>query len=339
MGDLQLADGELSFRIDGQPQLWPLREVEAEALGDDVRLTRRGAPERLIVEAAAWRAATGRTMAGDWRRELRLLAGLAALGVAIVLFVFVGVPVLSGPLARMTPPPLEARLGETYAAQLQFAFPPCLGVEGQDILHAFGDHLEDGMDSPFNILVEAVEAPMVNAFALPGGRVLITDNLIAEAQTPDELAAVIAHEAAHVERRHVMQAVWRSLGLGLILDAVVGGGTGAGQQAVLLAGSMTELRYSREAEAEADARGQEILQNLGFSSQGMSPFFRRLAGEEQRGEQAAGVMEFLSTHPDSLRRAEASKARAQPGVAAFTGEEWRAIKAACDGEPRRPSSD
>jgi beta-barrel assembly-enhancing protease len=77
--------------------------------------------------------------------------------------------------------------------------------------------------------------------------VLVTGDLIELAKTPDELSAVIAHEVAHVERRHVMQGVWRSLGLGLVLDAVVGGGTGADQQAVLLMGSVTDLRFSRRA--------------------------------------------------------------------------------------------
>lgn len=341
--EVEVSSWALSFRLADEPQIWRFSEIEVEPLGDQVRLKRRGQGARLTVAADDWRAATAADAAPVARRHRRrerdLIIGLALVAVAILLFVFVGVPLASGPMARLTPPPLEARLGETYAAQLQFAFPTCAGEAGQDILHAFGDRLEDGMDSPFNILVEAVEAPMVNAFALPGGRVLITDDLIAEAETPDELAAVIAHEAAHVEQRHVMQAVWRSLGLGLILDAVVGGGTGAGQQAVLLAGSVTELRYSRDAEAEADARGQEILQNLGFSSEGMAPFFRRLAGEDRRGERAAGVMEFLSTHPDSLRRAEASEARAQSGAVAFTADEWRTIKAACEGEPKDPSAD
>ncbi|MDP1874952.1 M48 family metallopeptidase [Phenylobacterium sp.] len=341
--EVEVSSWAISFRLGGEAQLWRMSEVEVESLGDQVRLRRRGQAARLTVAAEDWRAA----VAGDAapverrhrRRERRLVIGLFIAAAAILLFVFVGVPLASGPLARMTPPALEESLGDTYAAQLSIAFPPCAGQEGQDVLHAFGDRLEDGMDSPFNIMVEAVEAPMVNAFALPGGRVLITGDLIAEVETPDELAAVIAHEAAHVEQRHVMQAVWRSLGLGLILDAVVGGGTGAGQQAVLLAGSVTELRYSRDAEAEADVRGQEILQSLGYSSEGMGPFFRRLAGEEQRGEPAAGVMEFLSTHPDSLRRAEASNLRARPGAPAFSPDDWRKIKAACDDQPRRPSSD
>jgi Zn-dependent protease with chaperone function len=74
---------------------------------------------------------------------------------------------------------------------------------------------------------------------------MVTDRLIALAASPDELSAVIAHEAAHVEKRHVMQSVWRSFGFGVLLDAVVGGGTGAGQQAVLLIGSSTNLARPR----------------------------------------------------------------------------------------------
>lgn len=337
--EVEVTAWALAFRLGGDEHHWPLSQIEAEPLGDLVRLSRRGENARLTVSAQDWRAAASSVSEPverrRRRRERRMIAGLAVAAVAILLFVFVGVPLASGPLARATPPRFEAQLGETYAAQLGVVFPACAGQDAQDILHAFGDSLEDGMDSPFNIVVEAVEAPMVNAFALPGGRVLVTDDLIAESETPDELAAVIAHEAAHVEQRHVMQAVWRTVGLGMVLDLVVGGGTGAGQQAVLLAGSATELSYSRDAEAEADARGQEILQSLGLSSQGMAPFFRRLAAHEPEAGPAKSVMEFLSTHPDSLRRADASEARAQPGRPAFTAAEWQAIRAACDGDPRR----
>lgn len=142
------------------------------------------------------------------------------------------------------------------------------------------------------------------------------------------LAAVVAHEVAHIEQRHVMQAVWRSLGVGLLLDAVVGGGTGAGQQAVLLAGQATDLRYGREAELEADARGQALLVGAGLSSQGMAPFFERMhgAGEDERLATAA---EFVSTHPDSGRRAQRARHGARPGAAALSPSEWAAVRASC----------
>jgi predicted Zn-dependent protease len=139
---------------------------------------------------------------------------------------------------------------------------------------------------------------------------------------------VIAHEVAHVEKRHVMQAVWRSLGLGLVLDAVVGGGSGAGQQAVLLAGSVTDMRYSRDAEAQADERGQQLLQSAGLSSKGMKPFFVRLAAKGE-SEDARAVAELISDHPDTARRAVAAGKRERPGAPAFDAAQWASVKAVC----------
>jgi beta-barrel assembly-enhancing protease len=243
-------------------------------------------------------------------------------------FVFLGVPAASGPLARATPTSLERQIGRNFESQLTVAWAPCKGEAGQQALLALGDKLQGGTGEPFRIRVQAVEAPFANAFALPGGAVLVTDDLIAMARSPDELAAVIAHEVAHVERRHVMQAVWRSLGVGLVLDALLGGGTGAGQQAVLLAANVSELSYSRAAELEADAEGRRLLHARGLSSLGMAPFFDRLAAEGE-GRDAEAVRDLISTHPASRRRAAVSRAAARPGAAALSAPAWRAVKAAC----------
>jgi beta-barrel assembly-enhancing protease len=330
--DVALADGRLTFDVEGAAQAWRLDEAVVERAGDFVRISRPGDPARLHVAASDWPAPESPPDAQPIlkRNEVRLVAGLALAGLAMAAFVFVGMPMAAGPLARHTPVAFERRIGDSFEAQLGLVFKDCEGEAGQDALYAFGDRLETGT-SPFNVRVRAVQAPFANAFALPGGAVLVTDDLIAMAETPDELAAVIAHEAAHVELRHVMQAVWRSLGLGLVLDLVVGGGTGAGQQAVLLLGNVADLGYSREAEAEADARGRDLLHAQGLSSEGMAPFFERLAAKNE-GRDAAAVKEFVSSHPASLRRAEASRAAARPGEIAFEPTDWAAIKAAC--EPR-----
>ena len=326
----------LSFEADGETHVWALADLQVEDLGDRLRLSHPKVGDgRLTLDAAEWRASGGG--AGAERRhrsrEVRLVVGLAVAGMAIAAVVFIGVPAASGPLARATSPDIETRMGRNFEAQLSIAFRPCEAGPGQAALATFGHRLEAAADTPFDIRVRAVQAPMVNAFALPGGAVMVTDDLIALAKTPDELAAVISHEAAHVERRHVMQAVWRSLGLGLVLDAVVGGGSGAGQQAVLLAGSVADLRFSRSAEREADVRGQQLLEANGLSSQGMAPFFQRIAAKAE-GPGAVAVKELISSHPDSQRRAQESAARARPGAPAFTPAEWAAIKTACQ-KPKR----
>lgn len=334
-----LIDGDsLVFEADGQTHAWSLADLHVEDLGDRLRLSHPKVGDgRLTVDAAGWRASGGgaglRAERRHRSRETRLVLALAAAGLTLAAVVFIGVPAASGPLARATPPEVEKRMGRNFEAQLGLGFRSCSGAPGQAALTAFGHRLQAAADTPFDIRVRAVQAPMTNAFALPGGAVMITDDLIALVRTPDELSAVIAHEAAHVERRHVMQAVWRSLGLGLVLDAVVGGGSGAGQQAVLLAGSVADLRFSRTAEREADVRGMQLLEASGLSSQGMAPFFQRIAAKGE-GPNAVAVKELISSHPDSLRRARESAARAHPGAAAFTPAEWAAIKTSC-AKPKR----
>lgn len=335
--DVALADDSLRFHDGDANQDWPLDLLEVERLGEAVRLGLHGKAPRLVIEAGGWRdicAARPSLERSRRRKAWVLIAGLSAAAAVSAGVIFIGVPLASGPLAQATPPELEKQIGENLGAQISLAFPTCTGKAGQAALQAFGARLQPGSGAGFPLQVRAVEAPVVNAFALPGGAILVTDDLIDMAETPDELAAVIAHEAAHVQLRHVMQGVWRSFGFGVVLDAVVGGGTGAGQQAVLLFGSFTSLRYTRAAEAEADARGQALLHAAGLSSQGMAPFFERLVGKRESTE-AKMVKELISSHPDTLRRAKLSRLRALPGAAAFDRTQWAAIKDVCRNDPKR----
>nr|QQZ49803.1 M48 family metalloprotease [Phenylobacterium glaciei] len=209
-----IVEGErLTFDADGQAHVWSLADLQIEDLGERLRLSHPKIGDgRLTVDAAAWRASVGgvRAERRHRSRETRLVVGLAVAGLAIAAVVFIGVPAASGPLARATPPDIEKRMGRNFEGQLSLGFRRCNGEAGQTALATFGHRLQDAADTPFDIRVRAVQAPMANAFALPGGAVMVTDDLIDMAKTPDELSAVIAHEAAHVERRHVMQAVWRS---------------------------------------------------------------------------------------------------------------------------------
>lgn len=334
---LSLDGGGLRILGDAVDWTWPLDAVREERAVGGLRLSGPEPDARLLVEAAPWRALTGVAAGAAGRErtrraEVRLVAGLAAAGLSVAALVFWGVPAASGPLARATPIEFERRIGENIEAQVRLALKPCEGdPAGAVALGQLGGLIGRGADSRFNVQVEAVRAPFVNALALPGGTVLVTDELIAVAATPDELAAVVAHEIAHVEQRHVMQAVWRAFGAGLFLDLTVGGGSGAGQQAVLLAGSFADLSFSREAETEADARGMALLQRAGLSSQGMAGFFGRLAG---RGSSPAArnAAEWLSSHPDTARRVERARATGRPGAPALNAADWAAVRRACDTE-------
>lgn len=335
--EIVLAADAIHFTHEGEAQNWPLHAVEVEPLGPTVRLGHPGDAARLVVSAEVWREICSARPAIEQRRRRRasaLVGGLTAIAALAAGLIFVGVPLAAGPLARATPPELEAQIGGNLEAQIGLALPTCTGAAGQAALSKFGQRLQQDPHATFRLRVRAVDAPMVNAFALPGGAILVTGDLIRMAETPDELSSVIAHEAAHVELRHVMQGVWRSFGFGVVLDALVGGGTGAGQQAVLLFGSFTSLRYTRQAEVEADRRGQALLQAQGYSSQGMASFFERLAAKHE-GADARMVKELISSHPDTLRRARASRAHGRPGLPAFSVADWAAIKAVCKIPPKK----
>lgn len=326
---LRIVNDRLVFDAPDGAQAWPLRELREELAGDKVRLAWRG-DARLLLAAADW-AAAGRPSREVHRRthgrQMGLIAGLTGAGLGLAALVFIGIPLMAGPLARATPPELEARLGHTFEAQLTLGLKPCKGAAGQAALARLGRQLGTTANSPFPIQVQAVRAPFANALALPGGRVLVTDDLIAEARSADELSGVLAHEIAHVQMRHVTEALWRSVGAGMLLDLVVGGGSGAGQQAVLLAAQASDMRYSRKAETEADRRGMEILQASGLSSQGLPAFFERL--EKSEGPADGPFAEFLSSHPETDRRLGATRALARPGASALNAEDWAKVRSAC----------
>ena len=336
-----VVDGDaLRILADAREVVWPLRDLEVELDAGEARVSsRRERDARLVLAVADWGALVGDRL--DHRRrarrrgEIRLVGGLTATAVAVVLFVTVGVPALSGPLARATPVSMERRMGANFEGQIGAVFPDCQEPAAQAVLDRLGRRVAAGADSAFDIRVRAVDAPIVNAFALPGGAVLVTDDLIHDAGSPDELAAVIAHEIAHVEKRHVMQGVWRDLGAGMLLDLVVGGGTGAGQQAVILGGQLTNLRHDRAAELEADARGQALLHKAGLSSRGMAPFFARLE-RAAGGAELEAAAEFLASHPASGRRVRAAEAAGRDGAPALTEAEWLTVRTACAAESGNP---
>jgi len=333
---LRFEAGVLTIEADGGAHAWPVAELSVDIHAGEARVSRRRSDARVILSADDWSQLT----AGQ--RQVRshsaaggggLVLGLVAAAVVTALVVFVGVPLASGPLARATPLEYERRMGESYDLQISTVFPACQGEAGQHVLQGLGDRLAAQAQSPFPIQVRAVHAPMINAFALPGGHVLITDDLIAEAETPDEVAAVLAHEIAHVERRHVMQSVWRSLGAGMLLDLVVGGGSGAGQQAVLLAGQASELSFGRAAETESDEVGRSYLHAAGLSSRGMADFFERMEAEEvDAPQQVDEVSEWWMTHPNTALRIQAARAAERDGAAALSPQDWQTLQAACSAQ-------
>ena len=184
----------------------------------------------------------------------------------------------------------------------------------------------DGDETP--IRVELVKADIVNAVALPGGRVLVFDGLARSLRSPDALAGVIGHEIGHVRQRHVMQAMLREFGISMVLSGFKSGVTNT-------LGRMTALRYSREAETEADNWSRAQMAKAVISPVATAQFFEGAA--DQTREDSFAMAAYLNSHPDPSSRSEAFRAafrRDQSYKPALSEAQFRSIRLACEDDPK-----
>src|SRR6185436_5206099 len=109
------------------------------------------------------------------------------------------------------------------------------------------------------------DAPRIgaNAFALPGGTIVLTDGLVAAAQSDDEILGVLAHEVGHVEGRHSLQQIYRAAGLAVMALLIAGDSSEIVDNVVSQASALTLLSYSRGFEADADQRSVALMQAAG----------------------------------------------------------------------------
>lgn len=168
-----------------------------------------------------------------------------------------------------------------------------------------------------------VRSDEVNAYALPGRRLIVTTAMLREVHDESELAGVLGHELAHVERRHSMQVLAREIGLTLLLTA------GGGQSTVLrdAAKALTTSAYDRSLESEADFDAVEHLAAGRIASLPFAELMYRLA--ESEGDFASSLT-WLSSHPDPYQRAkaitEASAAHRYTPVAVLDPAAWRELQ-------------
>lgn len=156
------------------------------------------------------------------------------------------------------------------------------------------------------------DAKMINAFALPGGQVFITRGLYNKLRDEAELAGVLAHETGHVVERHSAQHVEKGqLGQTLVTAVAVGASDQQhGYSAAMLANmvnQLTQLKFSREDESEADHQGLRYMAQIGFDPRAMIDVMKVLMEAGRGGRQP----EFLVTHPYPENRIKDIEARLQ----------------------------
>ena len=269
----------------------------------------------------------GRTRVGVLRTLILGTAGVAVLG----LVVWIVLPQMARLAAQWIPVSWEEALGERVLDQTVEIFSLmeegeprfCAAGPGRAALDGLTDRLAAAGRSPYRFRVLVLDMKMPNAFALPGGQVVLFRGLIEEAKAPEEVAGVLAHEMGHVMHRHGTQLLLQSMGLGILFDLMLGG-VGDGMLGSL-GETLVGLSYSREAETEADTAALDLLRETGIGAQGLAAFFERL---REKGFDMEGALQLLSTHPSHESRARLFE-DAGGGGPGMSPADWAALQAIC----------
>jgi Zn-dependent protease with chaperone function len=253
---------------------------------------------------------------GGWIDRVGLgRATLALAGIAgVVLFVGYSAPVW---LAPLVPPSWEKNLGAALVGD--FGENACRDPKAQHALEKMAVRIEPGAKAP--IAMTLIDVGIFNAAALPGGQIVIFDGALEEAKNPDAMAGVLAHEIAHVRRRHVTQALIRELGIGALIR-LFAGGVGANAE------QLVSLSYTRANEAEADADAIAALDRANIDPRPTAALFQEI----DKADGGFDKIEWLNSHPRSGDRARLFAASYRPGrnyQPSLPAADYAVIRQAC----------
>ena len=209
-------------------------------------------------------------------------------------------------------------LGGSQAKEMQIGRQLAMEVEQQakmiddpivtEYVNRVGQNIVLHSDAKVPFTIKVIDSDEVNAFALPGGFFFVNKGLILAADNEAELAGVMAHEIAHVAARHAMEnqgkgtlfnyASLATIILGVPIASTVlynGGG---------IIGRLASLKFSRNAEAEADNLGVQYLYASGYDPTALSTMFEKLA--EQNKKKPGTISKLFASHPPSAQRRDTS---------------------------------
>ncbi len=325
-----------------------LRAVRKIKSGQTVELNTSAAPDaRLIVanpvfgSAVLARAPHLRHRRGYSSRWWEHPWTVAAMVLAFIVTVVMTVPLLAAPLARAVPDSWRDTIGASIERMVSTLGTACTNTTGSVALIKLVSNLESSREGEILASsVKVINGPLTNAFALPGGRIVVFGKLIDVMETPNELAGVLAHEMGHIAERHPTEASIRSTGFSLFLTMLVGGSSTLTEFLASLGIQAVESSYSRDDERTADRIALELLAAAGADPGKLADTFVRLQKvQEKEGSLFLGNLgNILSTHPPYDERIATARAHSQVSTRPLlTDAEWRALKNICDQpEPSEP---
>ena len=333
-----LGPDAITFTVHDAQHIWPYGDLRRADDGAGAIMLRRAPDtgERLMLDqdaaielrAAAPTLFTPRAFGVEGPV---VVGGLIAAAWSMAAAFLVGVPLAAAPLADIVPPRYRDQLADISWSQVEAFTDYCDDSdEASRVLNDMAYRMMTAANVPAkDDIWIIVDAPIPNAFALPDNSIVVTDDLIALAEHPDELTGVIAHEIAHIERNHVLKNIIRSVGAGIFFD-IVFGGAGTGQAVAIASVNLASLSYSRDDETDADRRGLDYLDAAAIDTGGLARLFDRRAETAGENAENSEFPSLFSTHPATAERAAMARARSRQGLAPSMSEaEWRTVRSTC----------
>ena len=253
-------------------------------------------------------------------RRLRIfnwsvLGSVVGLMVALPLLLVLYMDTATGWIAPSLPAEWEQSLGESAMAQYQIGQAMIESEAVSESLNALISPLLEVADNErYTFTVYIANDAELNAFALPGGYIVLNSGLLLRAESADEVLGVLAHEIAHVTEQHGVRQVMARAGLVLIVQALVGDVNGIMAVITAATPALLSQSYSRGFETAADEHGFALLEAADINPNGLVSFFEKIIEEEnarreklENDESQAvldNLMPLLSSHPATEERIE-----------------------------------
>ncbi len=314
------SDGVLFAQIDGvetalgKPSQYQARMGEkrryAEVNLPDIGLLRT--TETDVIDA--WFAHLDLSGERNKKRISPTTIGLAILGsiaLAILLVFWLGLPWLARLAAEHIPTAWEKSLSSgTLSTLAADGFKPTsISLDEQKRYRTLFDAVAKGSSYSNPISLEFRSWTDPNAFAIPGGVVVVTDQMLALMATDDEFSAVMAHEIGHLEKRHGIRSVLQQGGAWLVVSLLAGDTSGLSYIATALPATLVDSAYSRGFEREADDYAFARLRQMLISPRAFAALMRKMQAQAESG--SAGALKYFSSHPPTDERIEAAESAAQ----------------------------
>ena len=223
----------------------------------------------------------------------------------------------------------EEELGNLFKDLIWDKYPTVKNDYADSAFQQIAKRLVSALDSTeYRYQFTIINNKQVNAFTIPGGNIYMFSGLMEMADSPEEVAAVLAHEIGHAEKRHVVTKLVNEMSMTVIISVLSGGDPSVVTQMLQ---SVISNSFSREHEDEADKFALELLEAAKISPKAMAKFFQKMNDKNMDYNED---LEFMMTHPHNNKRIE--RARKYKTRNNFTAEpftiDWKKVKTTLDPE-------